>query len=394
MIYNQNFIDTINTTLIDTIKSLTDSSIRKRDNVLHVDKCPFCGEKETMYIADNEYYCYSCGEGGNVINFIMKLHDKTFEKAVQYLATLHKIAFSKTLEQKPLCCVNPKIATTMEINAIAAKYYFEQLRNTTGIVGMNYFDSRGVPEKTKISFGLGYAGNFGDSLYRLLKSKGYSDTAIMDSGLISINKNDLAKTRFYDKFWNRVIFPIFDADGKVVAFGGRVLDDSKPKYLNSPETVAYTKGDHLFCYDKAKKSKFDYFICCEGYMDAMSLHQFGFDNAVASLGTALTKSQIKLLSTKSSVVLAYDSDAAGINATKRAIQLCREANLPVKVLQVKNAKDPDEFLKKFGTKSFEKLIKHAESDHHFMIRNARTEENKIDFDIAVEELLFSKKSHR
>jgi DNA primase len=387
MIYSQGLINKITTKLPDTMKKVTNSNIFRRNGVCYVDKCPFCGEQEVMYIKDNEYYCYACGEGGNVIHFIMKQYKKTFVEAVTYLADIHDITIEEPIEKKPTCSINRKAIKTMEINRIAAKFYFQQLRSNAGKIGMNYFASRDIPERTKNSFGLGYAGNFGDSLYRLLKDKGYSDTAILDSGLVSMSTKPDAKNPFYDKFWNRVIFPIFNEDGEVVAFGGRVLDDSKPKYLNSPETAAYTKGDHLFAFDKAKKSKHNYFICCEGYMDAMTMHQYGFDNAVASLGTALTKNQIELLSTKKMVILAYDSDMAGINATKRAIALCRESNLTVKVLQMKGAKDPDEFLKKFGSKSFEKLIANAESDKHFLIRNSLTDDKKINFHVAVEELL-------
>lgn len=358
-------------------------SISKKNNVFVADTCPFCRSKHTLHLETDRYCCYGCGKAGNAINFIMDSQNLNFSEAVLYLSKIYKMPL-KNSENKPII-INYKKATTLEINNIAAKYYYQYLRANHNS-GLEYLDSRQIPENIKTSFGLGFSGPFGDNLYQLLKSKGYSDSDILESGLISKSKKPDAKKPFYDKFWDRVIFPIFDSNGKVVAFGGRVLDGSKPKYLNSPETAAYVKGDNLYCYDKAKKSKHDYFICCEGYMDAITMHQFGFDNAVASLGTALTKNQIKLLTTKKELILAYDTDSAGINATRRAIKLCREANLPVRVLQVSNAKDPDEFLKKFGAKGFQKLIDTAESDKHFMIRTSMID-GKFDFSSAAEELL-------
>ena len=395
MFYNEEYVSKViaNNPMQTLIKEETNSNVYKRNNSTYVDICPFCGDRQSMYVTNDSYYCHACGHGGNSAEFIMNLHNTTFAEAIQYLATKRKMQVSDVDEQKPLL-ISAKSKTIMEINAIAARFYFTQLRSDDGKIGISYLNSRDVPEKIRSSFGLGYAGGFGDKLYQLLKSKGYSETAIMDSGLVSKSSKTGAKNPFYDKFWDRVVFPIFDADGQVIAFGGRALDNVKvkegqnapPKYLNSPETAAFTKGNHLFCYDKAKKSKHKYFICCEGYMDAMSMHQYGFDNAVASLGTALTRQQIQLLSTKDEVILAYDSDSAGINATKRAITLCREAGVPVRILQVTGAKDPDEFLKKFGAAAFGKLIKNAEDAKHFMIRNSRTADGKIDFDSAVEEL--------
>lgn len=387
MLYTEKHIKNVCNNLANVIKICGDSNIFRKDDIVYVDKCPFCGARETMLINENnEYFCYACGEGGNAIAFVMKMYNFSFSEAIQYLTKALNMVPESITEQKKTV-VDTKVMATMEINAIAARFYFTQLRSPMGKKGMHYLNSRKVPETIKISFGLGYAGKFGDSLYQLLKQKGYSDETILNSGLVTKSTKEGSRYSFYDKFWDRVIFPIFDANGQVIAFGGRVLDDTKPKYLNSPETNAYTKGDHLFCYDKAKKSEHDFYICCEGYMDAMTMHQAGFDNAVASLGTALTKNQIKLLKNKKEVILAYDSDAAGINATKRAILLCREAGLPVRVLQVVGAKDPDEFIKKYGSDQFTKLLKQAESDKHFMIRNTRTESGNIDFANAVKELL-------
>ena len=386
MFYDVNQIKEILETnpITEVIKRETPSVVLKENNQLRVDICPFCGSHDTMYLKNNECYCYSCGTGGNAIGFLMKYKNIDFVTAVSQLAKYSRHPHLASKETKKFE-VSVKSQKIMEINAVAAKYYYDNLRKTPN-PGYNYFDSRLVTDKMKNSFGLGYAGPFGSNLYNLLVSKGFTEAEIMNSGLVSKSTKPSAKTPYYDKFWDRVIFPIFDQDGKVIAFGGRVLGDDKPKYLNSPETSAFKKGDNLFCYNRAKKSKHDYYICCEGYMDAMSLHQFGFDSAVASLGTALTTEQIKLLSNKSRVILAYDSDDPGIKATRRAIQLCREAGIPAKVLHLYDAKDPDEFLKKFGEKALNKLIRNAESDQHFMVRTSKVDD-KIDFENAVEELL-------
>lgn len=359
--------------------------IYKRHEVQYANECPFCKSKAPAFqMSDNQYYCHSCGRGGNAIDFIMRMRSITFVEAVTYLANKYGIA----TEVPPFTpkVVSRKNTAMYEINQIAAKFYFDQLRTENGKMGMQYFNNRGVTPVIRSSFGLGYAGGFGDSLYQHLKKKGYSDNDLMESGLVAKNTKEGATTEFYDKFWNRVIFPILNADGRVIGFGGRIMGDGKPKYLNSQETPVFDKGKNLYCYNIAKKSKHPYFICCEGYMDAMSLHQFGFDCAVASLGTALTRDQIQLLSVKPEILLAYDSDEAGVRAAKRAIALCREVGLKIRVIRMEGAKDPDEFLKKFGVEAFNRLIKDAETDKHFLIRNSKTEDGKFDFATAVDEL--------
>lgn len=351
----------------------------------YANECPFCHSKApAMQIESETYYCNSCGRGGNVFDFVMRVKNMTFVEAVTYLANKYDIPTEvPPFTQK---VVSRKTTALMSINQTAAKFYFDQLRTGDGASGMKYFNDRGVSASIRSSFGLGYAGNFGDSLYQHLKTKGYEDSDLLESGLIAKNTKDNATSPFYDKFWNRVIFPILNPEGRVIGFGGRILGDGKPKYLNSQETPVFDKGKNLYCYSIAKNSKLPYYICCEGYMDAMSLHQYGFDCAVASLGTALTRDQIKLLSTKKEIILAYDSDDAGIRAAKRAIALCREVGLKIRVIQMRGAKDPDEFLKKFGVDAFKELIRDAETDKHFLIRNSKTEDNKFDFDNAVDEL--------
>lgn len=358
--------------------------IRKMHGMQFVDECPFCHSKApAMYITENSYYCNSCGRGGNAIDFIMRMKNMTFVETVSYIAKKCNIPIEMPSSTPKV--VSRKSTVLRNINRIAAKFYFDQLRTDSGKVGMNYFNCRGVSAPIKSSFGLGYAGNFGDSLFKHLKSLGYNEEDLLESGLVAKSTRKDAPP-YFDKFWNRVIFPILNANGEVIGFGGRILGDGKPKYLNSQETPIFDKGKNLYCYNIAKNSKLPYYICCEGYMDAMSLHQYGFDSAVASLGTALTKDQIQLLSTKNEIILAYDSDEAGIRAAKRAIMLCREVGLKIRVIQMTGAKDPDEYLKKFGVNAFKKLIKDAETDKHFLIRNSKTEDNKFDFDSAVNEL--------
>ena len=375
--------------LIEYIKKEANINISKIHGFFYAEKCPFCGAKLPAFrINEKEgnYVCYACGRGGNIFDFLMRYKNFTFTQSVDYLShTLKKEDRPTQIEDKKV--YNPKVIKLHEINRVAALFYFEQLRNNVGKQGMEYFDKRGVSPKIRSEFALGYAGEFGDTLYKHLLKSGFSQIDVLSSGLISKSQKTDSRFQYYDKFWNRVMFPILNADNKIIAFGGRLLGDGKPKYLNSPETPAFQKHDNLYCYNLAKNSKRNYFICCEGYMDAMSLHQYGFDCAVASLGTALTREQIKLLSVKKEIYLAYDSDEAGIRAAKRAIELCREVGLIIKVIRMVGAKDPDEYLKKFGADAFEELIQNAESDKHFLIRNSKTENGKFDFDSAVEELL-------
>ena len=375
-----------NVIIEETVNCDIDCEIKKHHGFLYVNQCPFChSNSPAMHInkTAGTYYCSSCGRGGNVIDFVMRIRNLSFTDAVSYLANKIKLQDVPVYKDKKV--YSKKVTKIYNINQDAALFYFKQLRNKTGDSGMKYFENRGVSGKISSEFGLGYAGGFGDKLYQHLKSNGYTDTEILESGLIAKNTKP-GGSLYYDKFWNRVIFPILNTNNRIIGFGGRLLGDGKPKYLNSPETVAFDKGKNLYCYNIAKKSKRPYYICCEGYMDAMSLHQFGYDCAVASLGTALTRDQIQLLSTKKEILLAYDSDEAGIRAAKRAIELCREVGLKIRVIRMDGAKDPDEYLKKFGTKAFDNLIKNAESDKHFLVRNSKKEDGKFDFDKAVEEL--------
>jgi DNA primase len=390
MFFEQNVIRNIlnNTNIINLLRKESNVLISKKDGVFYADECPFCHSTNRSLMLDTvnaRYICLHCGRGGNVIDFIMRYKNLSFVDAVTYLSKECNVSTNKPVFEDKT--ISPKAQTLLKINQLAAKFYFDQLRTDVGIRGMKYFNDRGVSPYIKSFFGLGYAGPFGDTLYQFLKSHGFEDADILETGLVGKStKNNAQSKIFYDKFSNRVIFPILNAKGQVVAFGGRILGDEKPKYLNSQETPVFSKKENLYCYNIAKNSKLPYFICCEGYMDAMSLHQYGFDCAVASLGTALTREQIQLLSTKKEIILAYDSDEAGIRAAKRAITLCREVGIVVRVLRMQGAKDPDEFLKKYGSDEFAKLIKNAETDKHFLIRNSKTENGKFNFDEIIEEL--------
>ena len=369
------------------IKSECNLDIYRFHDVLFAKECPFCKQEKSFVIINNKYSCFSCGKGGNAIDFIMNIRNIGFTDAVEYLAKKYKYAIPPVAFEEQE--ISQKQKNLLEINRLACRFYFNLLR-TENNAGMKYFNKREVSPYIASSFGLGYAGdNFGDQLYQYLKSEGFSDNDILESGLVGKTKTpyENGTKTFYDKYWGRVIFPILNPHGKVIGLGGRILGDGKPKYLNSPETAVFSKRENLFCYYAAKNSTKPYYIVCEGYMDAMSLHQYGFDSAVASLGTALTREQIKMLSTKERIILAYDSDDAGIRATKRAIELCKELNIPVTVLQVKNAKDPDEFIKKFGTDAFEQLIQGAETSEHFLIRNSKLENGNFNFEEAVNELV-------
>jgi DNA primase len=317
------------------IKSEVNTDIYRFHGMLFTKLCPFCKQEKTFLISGNKYFCFGCGKGGNAIDFIMNVRKTTFTEAVEYLAKKYKYNVSSAImfEKQE---ISPKQKNLLEINRLACRFYFNMLQQPNN-AGAKYFSNRGVSPYISSSFGLGYAGdNFGDSLYQHLKSKGFSDNDILESGLVGKTKApyDNGTKNFYDKYWGRVIFPILNPEGKVIGLGGRILGDEKPKYLNSPETAVFSKRENLFCYYAAKNSSKPYYIVCEGYMDAMSLHQYGFDSAVASLGTALTRDQIRMLSNKEKIILAYDSDEAGIRATKRAIELCKELDIPVTILQV------------------------------------------------------------
>ncbi len=347
--------------------------------------CPFHNEKSPSFSVSRDkqmYYCFGCGAGGNVFTFLMEYEHYTFVEALKALAEragvdLPEIEYSR--EARAKADLKSKL---LEINKLAAKFYYAQLKTEQGAQGYRYLKNRGLSDEIITQFGLGYAGKYNNELYRYLKLKGYSDQLIQQAGLINIDEKNGA----YDKFWNRVMFPIMDANNKVIGFGGRVMGDAKPKYLNSPETPVFDKSRNLYGLHRARISKKPYFILCEGYMDVISLHQAGFTNAVASLGTALTAGHAQLIRRYvSEVYLTYDSDEAGTRAALRAAPILKEAGITARVIRMEPYKDPDEFIKNLGAEAFEERIGKARNSFLFSLEmleknyDMRTPEGKTEF---------------
>ncbi len=339
--------------------------------------CPFHNEKSPSFSVSPQkqmYYCFGCGAGGNVITFVMEYENYSFQEALKMLADragikLPEAEYSKEEREKA-----DKRTALLEVNKLAANYFYYQLNQPQGKRGYEYFKRRGLTEETIRRFGLGYANKTSDDLYRYLKSKGYRDDFLKESGLVTLEERGS-----YDKFWNRVMFPIMDANSRVIGFGGRVMGDGEPKYLNSPETLIFDKGRNLYGLNYARTSREKCLLVCEGYMDVIAMHQAGFANAVASLGTALTSRHAALLKRYTEqVVLTYDSDGAGVKAALRAIPILREAGVSTRVLNLNPYKDPDEFIKNLGEEEFQKRIDEARNSFLFEIdvlrRNYQTED--------------------
>ena len=335
--------------------------------------CPFHNEKTPSFSVTpgkQMYYCFGCGAGGNVYNFIMEYENYTFGEALKHLADragveLPKIEYSREVREKA-----EQRAELLEINKQAAQYYYYQLRTEGGKIGYQYLSGRGLSEETMRKFGLGYSDKFGGGLYTFLKSKGYSDERLRESGLFNVDE----RHGMYDKFWNRVIFPIMDVNNRVSGFGGRGMGDGKPKYLNSPETKIFDKSRNLYGLNIARTTRKKYLILCEGYMDVISMHQAGFTNAVASLGTALTSGHASLLKRYTQeVLLLYDSDEAGIRAALRGIPILRDAGVSSRVVNLKPYKDPDEFIKNMGAEAFEERLGQASDNFMFRVSIAESE---------------------
>ena len=335
--------------------------------------CPFHNEKTPSFSVTpgkQMYYCFGCGAGGNVFNFIMEYENYTFGEALKHLADragveLPQIEYSKEVREKA-----QERAELLEINKQAAQYFYYQLRTEKSTQGYQYLTGRGLSEETMRKFGLGYSDKFGGGLYQFLKSKGYGDDRLRESGLFNVDE----RHGMYDKFWNRVIFPIMDVNNRVIGFGGRVMGDGKPKYLNSPETKIFDKSRNLYGLNVARTTRRKYLILCEGYMDVISMHQAGFTNAVASLGTALTSGHASLLKRYTQeVLLLYDSDEAGVRAALRAIPILREAGVNSRVVNLRPYKDPDEFIKNLGAEAFEERLEQASDSFMFRVSIAESE---------------------
>lgn len=330
--------------------------------------CPFHNEKTGSFsVSPNKqmYYCFGCGAGGNVFTFLMQYENFTFGEAMQSLADRVGIE----LPQQEMTSAQRREADRrtrlLEINKEAAKYFYTLLRSPRGQKAYQYFKKRELSDETMQKFGLGYSDQYSDDLYRYLRKKGYDDDILKDSGLITIDE----VRGGHDKFWNRAMFPIMDVHNRVIGFGGRVMGEGEPKYLNSPETRIFDKSRNLYGLNIARTTRKNQLLLCEGYMDVIALHQAGFDNAVASLGTALTSGHANLLKryTKE-VYLTYDSDGAGVKAALRAIPILKEVGIVTKVINMRPYKDPDEFIKALGAEEYQKRIDEAENSFLFEIR--------------------------
>lgn len=330
--------------------------------------CPFHNEKTGSFSvtpSKQMFYCFGCGAGGNVFTFLMKYENYTFGEAMQTLADRVGIELPKQELSEAQKREADERSRLLEINKEAAKYFYALLRNPRGERAYEYFKNRQLSDETMQKFGLGYSDQYSDDLYRYLRKKGYDDEILKKSGLVTIDE----VRGGYDKFWNRAMFPIMDVHNRVIGFGGRVMGEGEPKYLNSPETRIFDKSRNLYGLNIARTSRRNQLLLCEGYMDVISLHQAGFDNAVASLGTALTSGHANLLKryTKE-VYLTYDSDGAGVKAALRAIPILKEVGITTKVINMRPYKDPDEFIKALGADEYQKRIDEAENSFLFEIR--------------------------
>ena len=329
--------------------------------------CPFHNEKSPSFSVSRQkqmYYCFGCGAGGNVFTFLMEYENYSFVEALRYLADRAGVDLPEQEYSEAERRRADEKAVLLEIHKRAAQFYYVQLKSSQGEQAMAYLRGRQLGDDTIKAFGLGYSSKFSNTLYQFLKSKGYADDMLAKSGLITMDE----KHGPHDKFWNRVMFPIMDANNRVIGFGGRVMGDAKPKYLNSPETLIFDKSRNLYGLNRARTTRKSYFLLCEGYMDVISLHQAGFTNAVASLGTALTAGHASLIKRYvQEVYLTYDSDDAGTRAVLRALPILKDAGITAKIIRMEPYKDPDEFIKNLGAEAFEERIEKARNGFMFSL---------------------------
>ncbi len=367
MYYSQDVIDSVlqGVDIVDVISPYV--HLQKRGSN-HVGLCPFHNEKTPSFsVSQNKqmFYCFGCGAGGNAATFLMKYENISFGEALRQLADKAGVTLpvrNYTAEQKKR---QEKRERLLQINKETATYYYRLLRSRRGEKGMAYLKGRALSEEIMKRFGLGFAHGAASDLVKYLKGRGYSDEDILESGVAVFDE----KRGLHDRFWNRVMFPIQDMRGRVIGFGGRVMGEGMPKYLNSPETPVFDKSRNLYGLHMARKTRQPYFILCEGYMDVIALHQAGFTEAVASLGTAFTEGQAVLIRRYvGEVILAYDSDGAGTRAALRNAQILRKAGIRGRVLSMKPYKDPDEFIRNLGADAFRERIREAENSFLFEIR--------------------------
>lgn len=351
--------------IVDVIGSYV--SLKKKGSS-YFGLCPFHNEKTGSFSVSESkqmYYCFGCGAGGNVFTFLMEYENFTFGEAMETLAERAGITLPKKEMSKEARAEADKRSQLLQLNKEAATYFYAQLRNPQGEQGMKYFTERGLSGETMRRFGLGYANKYSNDLFQYFQKKGVPEELLRDSGLVTLDERYGGR----DKFWNRVMFPIMDVHNHVIGFGGRVMGEGEPKYLNSPETMVFDKSRNLYGLNIARTSRKPYVLLCEGYMDVISLHQAGFDMAVASLGTALTPGHASLLKRYvKEVYLTYDSDGAGVKAALRAIPILRNVGIMTKIVHMDPYKDPDEFIKAVGAEAYQKRIDEAENSFLFEVR--------------------------
>lgn len=371
MAFDRRFLDELNARC-DIVDIVSKYVSLKKSGGNYFGLCPFHNEKTPSFsVAPDKqiYHCFGCGAGGGPVSFIMKCEGLEYADAVRFLAKMYNLS---VIEDN----INPELRNRRErvlaLCKLAARFFYTQLQAPEHEAVREYFLNRGLRKKTMDNFGLGFAPDSYHLLMDAMLAQGYSKEELFAAGLISRSE----KGNHYDRFRNRVMFPIIDTRGNVIAFGGRVMDDSLPKYLNSPETVVFSKSHNLFALNLAKKTKKDYFILAEGYMDVIALHQAGFDSAVASLGTSLTEEQARLISRHTSeIVIAYDADGAGQTAAQRAIDILKKTGLTVKVLRIPGAKDPDQFIKERGAEAFQRLLDKSENHIEYRLESIKSKYN-------------------
>lgn len=366
MMYSEDIVEEVRSRndIVDVISSYVNL---KKKGSRYFGLCPFHNEKSASFCVSPDkqlYNCFGCGAGGNVYTFVMEYENYSFPEAIKSLADRAGVKLpevEQSAEDKKKADFN---ALLLEINKEAAKYFYYQLRTARGEIGYKYLtEKRQLGEETVKKFGLGFSNKTSNDLYQYLKSKGYRDDVLKESGLVTIDERGC-----FDKFWNRVMFPIMNIHNRVIGFGGRVMGEGEPKYLNSPETRIFDKSRNLYGMNIARTSRRPNIIVCEGYLDVIALHQAGFSNAVASLGTAFTSQHASLLKRYTNeVLLTYDSDNAGTKAALRAIPILKEAGLSAKIIKMAPYKDPDEFIKNLGAEEFQKRIDEATNSFFFEI---------------------------
>lgn len=335
--------------------------------------CPFHNEKSPSFSVSPDrqiFHCFGCGVGGNVYTFLMKIEGITFKEALEQLAERANIQLP-TLQSNGDTAREELKSKVYKVNEFTAEFYHQNLYKPVAKIAQEYVKKRRMNRETLEAYRIGYSGKF-DELYKALKAQGFGEKEILESGLVNKNENGT----YIDRYRNRLMFPICDVRGKVIAFGGRVLDDSKPKYINSPENIVYSKGRHLFGLNVAKKYSEKKLLIVEGYMDVISLHQRGIENVVGALGTALTEQQGWLLrKTTEQVILGFDADGAGQTAVARSMEILQKMGCDMRVLQIEGAKDPDEYIVKFGEGRFKLAIDNAISLVEFKVKNLKKELN-------------------